>query len=419
MDAEVKEPPVENGANGEHTDNKTVEEVSPEKNSIESGKSTRQKHKRSRSTTPSSKNDENKTLQINLTKVEGGLNGADAKDEKESNKPKLDTINESDKTNKEDEPITKRTRHQTELAVQENNINKESKQKTPQKTASPKKVSSSEKDLPKNIDTPKKDASKNGIESDSMEMEPLVISDEHEPELQFDELSDKESGKGSPVIPRCVTRRSLTRNIPTPKTPKSVDVDTESEQAPTTTGEIQNDDTPKNDNEETNESTDSTKAEAGSDETRLEYVEKNVTLPIDDSHLNQYRDKSLSETIRCLSARKPIRDTYRNRTFRIQGKTDLDSPFSIRNSVDVTTSGVKRKNRSVTPEETKKFKPETSSFFSSPLANLRGKFRSEVSSSTPLLRGYKDSRSDLHFEDNQGHTVENGMDDKKSWCSLM
>lgn len=417
MDVEVKPPLIENGTNAEEGIKSQSTDENTEESTVESTKPViRQKQKRSRSKTPN-KIEESKCLQVNLTKLEE--EASDGLKETEEQKPEA-TNGETENGTKEDEPITKRTKLQKESITQEViEVSKEDKEKTPQKTSSPKKGDSAKKNISKNGDSAKKDTSKNEAESDSIEMEPLVLSDEHEPELQFDEFSDKESGKGSPIIPRCVTRRSLTRNIPTPKTPKSIDQDMESEKTSTTTDQTETDESQKHEEEDTNESTYSTKVEVGSDETRLEYTDKNITLPVDDTYLSEYREKSLSETIRCLSARKPIRDVYRNRTSRTQEKSGLDAPFCSRNYGELNSTGVKRKNRSITPEETKKFKSDTS-FFSSPLANLRGKFRSDpVTSSTPLLRGYKDDNTELHFDGVQGHSLENGLDDKKSWCSLM
>lgn len=441
MDVELKPPALENGNEERDFKNESTED-SEEKVSPEASKIiTRQKQKRSRSRTPTSKAEESKTLHINLTKLDEEVNGNENDNRPDEHKSEANVEQENAS---KDEPITKRTRHQKELATQdatnkeeneknlqkkdEKNLQKKENEKNLQKTLSPRKGSpnkgspnkgSPKKNSPKK-ESANKDLSKNEVESESIEMEPLVISDEQEPELQFDEISDKESGKGSPVIQRCVTRRSLTRNIPTPKTPKPIEQDVDVEHSTTTAEQGEAIDLPKNE-DDTNESSNSNKAEVGSDETRLEYVDKNVTLSVDDTYLQDYREKSLTETIRCLSARKPIRDVYRNRTFRVQDKSDLDAPFCNRQSVELTSSGTKRKDRSLTPEDAKKFKSDTSSFFTSPLASLRDKFRLDPSnSSTPLLRGYKDSRTDLHFDEKQQtHMLEDGLDDKKNWCSLM
>lgn len=389
MDVEVEPPPLENGT-------KTEENLaSPPINKIEESPSqptkpvTRQKRKRSQTPTTITDGEEQQS-KINLGRIEENAAENGEKTAEEVKKPEEN--GETENGMKEDDaPITKRTRQQKEL--------KETSQK-----ASPKKTDSAKKTSP---------STKNEVE-ESVDMEPLVISDEHEPELQFDEFSDKESANGSPIVTRCVTRRSLTRNIPTPKTPKSLEQDVEQEPEPTTTttDQIELEMLPKTEIEHT-ESIDSTKVEVGSDETRLEYVETNATIPIDDSYLKEYRDKSLRDTIRCLSARKPIRDVYRNRSLRVHDRSNLDGPFQ-------NSSGVKRKNRSITPEDSKKFKSDNASFFTSPLASLREKFRADtINSSTPLLRGYRDSRTELHLDESRGHAVESGLDDKKSWCSIM
>ncbi|KAL1494262.1 hypothetical protein ABEB36_009886 [Hypothenemus hampei] len=255
---------------------------------------------------------------------------------------------------------------------------------------------------------------KNTIEN--IEMEALILaSDEPDPELQFDESSDKDSGKGSPIQPRCKTRRSHTRNIPTPKTPKN---DSESNSAaPTPTPETINDT-----NESLNVEDASTRAQIGSDSTRLDFVASNITLDEnastpDDSYLNYSRDLSVSEHLRNLSARKtirPLNDSYRLRAFKnCQNRSDLNLLYS--DDVDRVT-GVKRK-RSSSPEERKKFKSDYSlvSYLTSPLSNLKNKFLPDFRKRTPMLIGYKDSNNEIHGE---AEVVSEEIE-KKNRCTIM
>ncbi|KAJ8945041.1 hypothetical protein NQ318_019036 [Aromia moschata] len=165
----------------------------------------------------------------------------------------------------------------------------------------------------------------------------------------------------------------------------------------------------------------STMVVIGSDVTRMDYIENHSSNLTDDlSYLNASRERSLGETLRSLSARRPIRptDDYRRKAIRLnQEKSELNLPY---HSEDIMT-GLKRKNRSITPEDRKKFKtdsPVLNSVFSSPLSNLRNKFRSDLPSSTPKLLGFKDGKSELHYNDEQ-NMVHSADDEKKSWCSVM
>lgn len=248
------------------------------------------------------------------------------------------------------------------------------------------------------------------------EMDPLILTDEPDPELQFDENSDMESVKGSPIQSRCKTRRSHSRHIPTPKTPKSA-TDSESEKnsvAPTPTPENLT---------ETGDSLTladvSTRAESGSDTTRLNELSHELA---DDSYLNYTRERSLSETLRGLSARRtirPINDSYRQRAFKNSvNKSDLNSPYLGHDLVD-RISGLKRK-RSQTPEERKKYKTETgysfTSYLTSPLTIIKNKFSSD--DSTPKLTGYKDGTNEIHGEGTYSDVISE-ENDKKNRCAIM
>lgn len=95
---------------------------------------------------------------------------------------------------------------------------------------------------------------------------------------------------------------------------------------------------------------------------------------------------------------------------------------AIRNNQENASDqqGVKRKDRSESPEETKKMKlenPGLINMLSTPFTSIKNKFKSEAQSSTPTLTAYKDTTNGL-FTDNQIE-VEDGLADKKSWCTIM
>ncbi|CAG9862218.1 unnamed protein product [Phyllotreta striolata] len=290
-----------------------------------------------------------------------------------------------------------------------------------------------------------------------VEMEPLVLSDEADPELQLlVESSDNDDlgRSSSPLLNRCITRRSYTRNIPTPKTPKVVDTeeneaaqeDTSSQKksspknvSPQKTPKVIEpvekeaipEDTSSQDTSAQNEerfdesamdslkstSTDSSmKVEIGGDSTRLNFSDINNSFEHDSSYLDHLKERRLV-------SRRPIRcaEDYRRRVLKNAQNANL--PFEQLNI------GVKRKDRSLSPEESKKLRLDTSSFgsfFASPFASLKNRLkRDERPSSTPELLGYKDDRSNLHFNDNlddvgkieEAHEAEE--EEKRNWCLLM
>ncbi|XP_019868924.2 uncharacterized protein LOC109597625 [Aethina tumida] len=266
-----------------------------------------------------------------------------------------------------------------------------------------------------NIEEKLKEKQEVKAKGESEEMEPLVlISDEPDPELQFED-SDHESGKSSPLT-RCKTRRSQTRNIPTPKTPKSLENDQDSEKnslAPPTPEHIleieSNKSTPRGgDNLEVSYASidfnSSTRAVAGSDTTRLNFE-------LEESMGEAYLESCKNRSLRNLSARRPIRpmnEDYLKRAIRNNQENASDQ------------QGVKRKDRSESPEETKKMKlenPGLMNMLSTPFTSIKNKFKSEAQSSTPTLTAYKDTTNGL-FTDNQIE-VEDGLADKKSWCTIM
>ncbi|XP_018564629.1 uncharacterized protein DDB_G0286299-like [Anoplophora glabripennis] len=447
MDVDTKAAHQENDA--KHTTEDAPQKSSPKSETNGSTKDTpkhnsRQKRgeSRSRSQTPQKKTEDAKTLHITLKKLDSELNGKDIQEEKgkieekdNDNKVEINDTKE-DKPAKEDSTKVEKESSkdkQTEKQKEEKPKKEEVKKGNTQEKKEKKKIDSVKKETPKKD---KKDKGKseakgqvNEPDTEPVEMDPLVISDEPDPELQFDENSDVESGKGSPVISRCVTRRSQTRNIPTPKTPKSVDQDMDSEKNSATYTPITDvyNDLPKTDNlNDTCESMDtinlSTKAEVGSDLTRMDYMEHHTSIFEDSSYISASREKSLSETLRGLSARRPIRplDDYRRRVLRSNlERSDLNMPYPSHNPVEQIITGIKRKSRSITPEDRKKFKtdsPGMNSLFSSPFTNIRNKFKTDLPSSTPKLLSYRDTNTRLHYNDDN---FENGDDEKKSWCSIM
>lgn len=271
---------------------------------------------------------------------------------------------------------------------------------------------------PKNGQEDQKPVEENIQKEETVEMDSLVLSvDEPDPELQFDDNSDDlESGKVSPVL-RCFTRRSQTRNIPTPKTPKSIAEDVDSKNSSTPTAE-EVEQTVKTAENESVDSFNSVKVEVGGDSTRLNSSEWGF---LDDSaYLNASRERSLSETLRNLSSRRtirPISTDYRKQALQNRNHLQLNDNLE-------RVHGLKRKERSETPEERKKFKIDPSSLFSrftSPLMNLKNKLGLNIASSTPKLTAYQPKDDDLSVNnDDIGDCIEgNEVDGKKNWCILM
>ena len=277
----------------------------------------------------------------------------------------------------------------------------------------------------------------NGTETEDMDisleekMDPLVVTDEPDPELVFEENSDLESGRESPVLSRCKTRRSLTRNIPTPKTPKGEEdlpkIDEDTPKMDEDTPEDSRDgEEPREELNVTFESCSenvSTKVQVGGDSTRLSYTESNFET---NSFLQEAKNKSFGETLRRLSTRRtirPISDDYRKRLLMTNlEKGDFVGAYPSRNSVErVSAVGIKRKNSEGEEEFIKRFKSDSPGFFTrftSPLASIRNTFRGDIPSSTPKLTGYKDEKCLLEEDgiNSQMHEVKDG---ERRWCSIM
>lgn len=234
------------------------------------------------------------------------------------------------------------------------------------------------------------------------ETEPLAIEpDETEPELQFDENSDRDSPSS-----RCLTRRSHLRNLPTPKTPKT-------EKSPT----------PPLDEEKTdpNESSDSitdslsTKAEAGNDTTRADFIDDEPS-----AFLKSLKEKSLTDTLRGLSSRRTIHSRYIPHVSSLPISETL--PYPKRASVE-SISSLKRKHRSTSPEQTKRMKRDASGLFSyirSPVMNVRSRFSRDLASSTPKLTGFRNKNSLLDSEELSKIKLEvEDAQAEKKWCNIM
>lgn len=259
-------------------------------------------------------------------------------------------------------------------------------------------------------------------------MEPLVLQpDEPCPELEFEESSDKESEKSSPVLLRCITRRSQNRKIPTPNTPRSIyEPEPEKDQIDSEKGS----DTPvprsessskyihPNDMENTSTNVSMT-VQVGGNDTRLDFSEGESDL------LQSLRSKDSNSGSRYLSSRRSLRSLRSD----VNSKSLRDSLhrsklYQARESMERAPS-VKRKERSETPEERKKIKTDSTGFlskFSSPLTNLKNKFTSSPSgTSTPKLTSYKDEKNQIdgdYFE--QKEMPEEGVaDTQNKWCEIM
>ncbi|XP_017772770.1 PREDICTED: altered inheritance of mitochondria protein 21-like [Nicrophorus vespilloides] len=313
--------------------------------------------------------------------------------------------------------------------------------------------------------------------SEDIEMEPLIVdTEEVDPELQFDEASDSESRKGSPVLSRCRTRRSQTRNIPTPKTPKSViDQNGDDKDSDKTPSELL--DTPEatDSQESTSESSSSQKTTDDKSETivNIDLTDTNesfesetsmhvnvggdltreidITVSDESSFLNSAKDLSVVETIRRMSSRRAIRSTgdYRRSllkskaekyqyippipappraTVHINSEVAATATTIRRSSVEKLIGSKRKTRRSDSPDGAKRFKitdsnPGFMSYISSPISKIKSKFTpGEVSASTPKLTGYRKQDilegADLSKIEIPIHTATPSQHDKK-WCSIM
>lgn len=291
------------------------------------------------------------------------------------------------------------------------------------------------------------DALNETVETESPEFEPLTQeSEEVYPELVFDENSDLDSRKSSPVLSRCKTRRSQTRNIPTPKTPKSMvleqngdaeknseDFDKQSEISvatgqslevevdPDDLASLKEDESTKTENENSVDNENFAENDNSTDNT-LNDEPQNSDFTFHEELNNTYKDRSLGDTMRGLSSRRTIRPVgdYRKFTFNKEG-VNLQDIVGPRSSVEKIT-GVKRKFGTETQEQNKKSRLDVSGFFSyvtHPISHIKTHLtRSPAKSSTPTLTGYIEK--DELFE-NQIDLTGNGEKDKSpnKWCVIM
>ncbi|KAF2882600.1 hypothetical protein ILUMI_23568 [Ignelater luminosus] len=309
--------------------------------------------------------------------------------------------------------------------------------------------------------------------SDSLEIEPLTEKDEEEaiPELQYDENDLDLESEGSPS--RCRTRRSQTRNVSTPKTPKLVESEAKVLYIPMerlsetpklveneakelyipverfSEGNTSGSSTPRKmaaSSRESNVDSESqpdeiadsdsyssvsidnisTKAMAGSDATR------NADLTYQDSGLFDENptstplvspNRSLAETLRGLSSRRTIRPIMNSNYRKIALQNTLEANkgdvYANYECIERVTPGMKRKNRSITPEEAKRFKKEGTGLFSYISSPLFSHFKNTLSkSSTPKLISYEKKQSGYGEPIKPELEIPN-EDQQKKWCSIM
>lgn len=284
--------------------------------------------------------------------------------------------------------------------------------------------------------------------ANSVEMDPLILDKDEEeaiPELQFDENDLEVESEGSNS--RCKTRRSVSRNVSTPKTPKTVEQEefeivdqfldrggSVTPKAVTSSNESQNNiicEIDLNDSSDTQSSVStsniSTRAVAGSDATR------NIDLTGQDSGLfeeNSFSNsssKSFADTLKCLSGRKAIRSLgttpnrtdYRKHVLKKNNVGNRGDLYADYESVEKISLGMKRKSRSFSPSQSKRVKREVSNFFSylpNPFSNLRNSFKR---SSTPKLLTME---TKCTFDDDEKLDkikLETGAENEKKWCNVM
>lgn len=261
----------------------------------------------------------------------------------------------------------------------------------------------------------------NSLDFAENDMDPLVLNDEPCPELEFDELSDKTSDKNSdreslnlsPIVTRCKTRRSQVRNIPTPKTPK-LDDDKDGKSSSSTP--VADDLKSLTDKSASSENW-STKVQVGNDSMRCDSFNEGGS-----DFLTSLRSNS-STSERFITSRKSIRDNIRKQSLKNSMKVNKSFGFFSSESLERAPS-VKRKNRSLTPEDVKRFKesPGFISLITSPINNIKNRFTISKPNitSTPKLTAYKDQKNHLggDFFDQMEVAIE-AREPENKWCSIM
>lgn len=172
--------------------------------------------------------------------------------------------------------------------------------------------------------TESKETTNEVLVTEQIELEPLADEpDEPEPELQFDENSDLESGKNSPAVSRCTTRRSQIRNVPTPRTPRLIapeqkeaetfEIKEPVEVEPEVEAEVLQSSQTVNDSLESINSEDvSTFVAVGSDATRINFMqERTFDGEVYSPFLKSLKEGKNNSSLHRLSTRRSIRSVSR------------------------------------------------------------------------------------------------------------
>lgn len=338
-----------------------------------------------------------------------------------------------------------------------------------------------ENDITNSQSTENSEMQKSVGNDENSDLEPLVFdSEDTELQCQSETPSDRSSEiDKSPILNRCQTRRSQTRNVPTPKTPKSLDFNGDAEcksevrvnvtrltVAPEVivtppvedSEEIESQDNVSDSTinakpEETNEVCEDSDEDLANASVFVNYTGNDTTRNFDitttstqeddsPSFLETTKDLSYGETLRCIGGRKGLRQHYANHAPRFYKSTnDLtskDLTDAVKKYTPAPSSGQKRKlnanNRDSSPDEYKRVKIDgdtgTSgimSFIQSPFQTKPG--RTEIPSSTPKLTSFK------YTPHHQGSTVIDEVSkidlelhherpnittaESKKWCSIM
>lgn len=275
-------------------------------------------------------------------------------------------------------------------------------------------------------------------------MEPLLLeAEDPDPELEFEESSDMDSQKSSPIL-RARTRRSQTRNIPTPRTPKTIDTNSEDKisecsdkpsifTVPTpevtdTESEISVFKPVTDIYDATNQKSTvkslisedfesfqniSTKAVIGGDTTLNEDLNGEYEFS---PFLAESKDRPVTETLKCISGRKSIRSL---KDYGLGGNIKREYKILPQFTAEKIGS-VKRRCNNDSPDYSKRFKSETPPHMFSYIYDLKNRFtKSEIPSSTPKLTGYKsknvfDKTNVSKISLNESEEVT-----EKKWCTVM
>lgn len=288
---------------------------------------------------------------------------------------------------------------------------------------------------------------KNSEGNSTSEETEIIVLDTDESELQFS-LEPNSDQSESPTLNRCKTRRSHTRHVPTPKTPKAElnvngetavedlvmpeviitppeDFETEHSDELSLEVSIEDESVIENEEKESDIDNASTIVNFGNDTTK--HFDVTVTSngdqdPLENSNfLEIAKEQSYGETLRCLSGRKTLRKfDYQSN---LRDYTDGSSKYNF-------TSGVKRKADDLCPTEKRARtdgSPGLLSYFTSPFRFKLNK--TEIPSSTPKLMAYKihhgstaiDEVSKIggEVEEKVVEKMEKSPIESNKWCSIM